>query len=96
VGRVRSGFTELQLKDLYARLKQHEVATPVFSTLPAEGYSRWNRGLSEAEMKSCTWVKPAIICQIKFTERTQENYLLNAVYLGLREDKSPKDIVREE
>jgi bifunctional non-homologous end joining protein LigD len=46
-------------------------------------------------MKRCTWVNPVLVCQIKFTEWTQENYLRNPVFMGLKEDKDPKDVVRE-
>ncbi|MBV8225114.1 MAG: DNA ligase, partial [Verrucomicrobia bacterium] len=40
-------------------------------------------------MKYCHWVKPAMVCQIKFSECTRDNYLRQPVFLGVREDKSP-------
>ena len=30
---------------------------------PAKGPSRWDQGLSAAEMKRCRWLKPVIVCQ---------------------------------
>jgi bifunctional non-homologous end joining protein LigD len=45
-----------------------------------------------AEMK---WVKPALLVQVRFVEWTAEGHLRHAAFLGLREDKSPRDVVRE-
>jgi ATP-dependent DNA ligase len=49
----------------------------------------------EGEMKRCRWVKPAMVCQVKFTEWTRDDRLRQPVFLGIREDKSPTDVVRE-
>ena len=41
------------------------------------------------------WVQPKLVAQIKFTEWTADGKLRHPVYLGLRDDKKPEDIVRE-
>ncbi len=41
------------------------------------------------------WVQPRLVAQIKFTEWTADGKLRHPVYLGLRDDKKPADIVRE-
>jgi len=41
------------------------------------------------------WVRPRLVAQIKFTEWTADGKLRHPVYLGLRDDKKPEDIVRE-
>jgi bifunctional non-homologous end joining protein LigD len=46
-------------------------------------------------MKRCHWVKPEMVCQIKFTEWTRDDRLRQPVILGIREDKSPTEVVRE-
>ena len=38
-------------------------------------------------MKKCHWVQPKLVCQIKFSEWTQDDKLRQPVFLGLREDK---------
>ena len=46
-------------------------------------------------MKDVTWVKPELVCQVQFTEWTEEGSLRHPVFLGLRRDKPAKDVVRE-
>jgi len=46
-------------------------------------------------MKHCTWLKPQLVCQIKFAEWTRDNRLRQPVFLGLREDKKAHEVVRE-
>ena len=53
------------------------------------------RGLTAAEMKRCHWVKPVMVCQIKFSEWTRDNQLRQPVFLSVREDTSPAEVIRE-
>jgi bifunctional non-homologous end joining protein LigD len=46
-------------------------------------------------MKKCHWVNPDLVCQIKFTEWTSDGRLRHPAYVGLREDKKAKDVIRE-
>jgi bifunctional non-homologous end joining protein LigD len=81
-----------------ARNGQHRglrVDTWPFFNLPAVGRSRWDQGLTAAEMKRCHWVKPIMVCQIKFTEWTRDDRLRQPVFLGIREDKNAKEVKRE-
>ncbi|MBS1594472.1 MAG: DNA ligase D [Bacteroidetes bacterium] len=41
------------------------------------------------------WLKPKLVCQVKFTEWTDENSMRHPVYMGLRIDKKPKEVIRE-
>jgi bifunctional non-homologous end joining protein LigD len=47
-------------------------------------------------MKRCHWLKPELVCQVRFSEWTDDDRLRQPVYLGLREDKDASDVVREE
>jgi bifunctional non-homologous end joining protein LigD len=47
-------------------------------------------------MRKCTWVDPVFVCQIKFAEWTRDGKLRQPVFLGLREDKEPKEVRQEE
>jgi bifunctional non-homologous end joining protein LigD len=46
-------------------------------------------------MRTCSWVEPVLVAQIKFTEWTSDNQLRQPVFLGLRADKAAKEVVRE-
>jgi bifunctional non-homologous end joining protein LigD len=45
--------------------------------------------------RDVTFLKPALVAQISFTEWTNDNRLRHPVYLGLRDDKKPTDVHRE-
>ena len=87
-GRVGTGFSDKLLRSLYSDLEKIRVGTCPFSNLPAVGRSRWDQGLTAAEMKRCRWVKPVMVCQVKFTEWTRDDRLRHPVFLGIREDKN--------
>ena len=50
---------------------------------------------SRRRMKTCQWVEPVLVAQVKFTEWTSDHQLRQPVFLGLRTDKLAKDVVRE-
>jgi len=47
-------------------------------------------------IKGVTWVRPEVVCQVKFLEWTKDGSLRAPVFVGLRDDKSPQDVTREE
>jgi bifunctional non-homologous end joining protein LigD len=94
-GRVGTGFSEKLLRSLFDDLQKIRVENCPFSNLPAPGRNLWDQGLTAAEMKRCRWVKSLMVCQVKFTEWTRDDRLRQAVFLGIREDKNPNEVVRE-
>jgi bifunctional non-homologous end joining protein LigD len=46
-------------------------------------------------MKDATWVRPELVAEIRFTEWTRDGSLRHPTFLGLREDKPARDVVRE-
>ena len=92
-GRVGTGFSEKLLKWLSVELNKIAIKACPFYNLPATGRGL-DRGLSAAEMKRCIWVKPMLVCQVKFTEWTRDDRLRQPVFLGIREDKSAGEVVR--
>jgi bifunctional non-homologous end joining protein LigD len=94
-GRVGTGFSDKLLSALYSELSKIRIEKCPFYNLPAVGRSRWDQGLTAAEMKRCHWVRPILVCQIKFTEWTRDDRLRQPVFLGIREDKNAREVVRE-
>jgi bifunctional non-homologous end joining protein LigD len=94
-GRVGTGFSEKLLKALSLELDKIAVKSCPFYNLPAIGRGL-DPGLTVAEMKRCVWVKPSMVCEVKFTEWTRDDRLRQPVFLGLREDKNASEVVREQ
>ncbi len=80
-GQVGTGFDHKLMKAIYDRLKP--LVTKSSPLVPAP------------KIKDVTWVRPELVCEIRFLEWTQEGMLRAPVFIGLRDDKSPKDVVRE-
>jgi bifunctional non-homologous end joining protein LigD len=84
-GRVGTGFTNDTLKELSAQLRQRKVDEPPFDS-----------PLSTAERRGVTWVRPELVGEVEFSEWTEDGQLRHPSFQGLREDKDPKLVVREE
>ena len=63
--------------------------------LPDAKSGRWGEGLTKEKMKECRWLKPVLVAQFEFTEWTLEGHLRHSRFMGLRDDKKAKDVVRE-
>jgi bifunctional non-homologous end joining protein LigD len=89
--KVGSGFDTELLKSLLDRFQKYRRPGCPFVNLP----EKLPGGLTPAEMRTCTWLKPELVCQIRFTEWTRDNHLRHPLFLGLREDKPASEVVRE-
>jgi bifunctional non-homologous end joining protein LigD len=83
-GKVGTGFTQQGALDLRRRLEALEVKTCRFMPPPAGALAR-----------RAHWVKPALVCELAFTEWTGDGKIRHPSFQGLRRDKSPKQVVRE-
>ena len=95
VARTRNGFTPSSREQLFKRLKPLEIKECPFANLPEARTGRWGAGLTAAKMKDCRWLKPVLVGQFEFTEWTPDNHLRHSRFVALRDDKKPKDVVRE-
>ncbi|MFL6201040.1 MAG: DNA ligase D [Thermoanaerobaculia bacterium] len=83
-GKVGTGFNTRTLVDLRKKLGKLERKTPAFKKAP--------RG---AEARRSHWVEPKLVAEVAFTEWTEDGILRHPTFQGLREDKSPSEVVRE-
>lgn len=95
VARTRNGFTPVARAQLFRKFKGLEVAECPFANLPEARSGRWGQGLTKAKMAECQWLKPVLVGQFEFLEWTADNHLRHSKFIGLREDKQAKDVVRE-
>lgn len=92
-GKVGTGFDAARLKSLQATMDSHARKTCPFDDLPRRKTTRG--GLTAGEFKRCHWITPALVAQIRFSEWTRDGSLRQPVFLGLREDKKPREVRRE-
>ena len=91
--KVGTGFNEQSLASLFRQFQKLKRPDCPFANLPEKRGT--SGGLTVAEMTRCTWVDPRLVCQIAFTEWTRDGHLRHPVFLGLREDKTATEVVKE-
>jgi bifunctional non-homologous end joining protein LigD len=78
-GHVGTGFDDEMLAEIKVRLDRLRSKDSHFKDLPPLN-------------APAVWVKPELVAEIKFAERTAEGYLRQPVFLRFREDKSPSEV----
>jgi bifunctional non-homologous end joining protein LigD len=81
-GNVGSGFTQLSLKAVFEKIKPLITKKPVLNDVPKE-------------IGEITWVKPELVCLLKFTSWTKDDRLRAPVFLGMRTEIAPEEVIRE-
>jgi bifunctional non-homologous end joining protein LigD len=94
-GKVRAGFVAHSRRELALKLKPLHVAACPFTDLPTDSSSRWGGGVTPDEMRDMRWTQPTMVAQIRFVEWTADGRLRHSFYLGLRSDKSAREVTRE-
>ncbi|HEV8143235.1 MAG TPA: non-homologous end-joining DNA ligase, partial [Methylomirabilota bacterium] len=82
VGRVGTGFDDATLDAIFQKLQPFRRATSPFTrgAPPGRGH---------------TWVEPVLVCEVRFTEWTDEGGIRHPAFLGMRDDKPPVACRRE-
>jgi ATP-dependent DNA ligase len=93
--RTRNGFTPVTRAQLFRKFKGLEIDKCPFANLPEARSGRWGQGLTKAKMAECVWLKPVLVGQFEFLEWTGDNHLRHSKFVGLREDKNAKGVLRE-
>ena len=94
-GKVGSGFDAKLLRTLHKKMRAEERPTTPFTDLPSKQNGEWVQGITPSIMRKINWVNPKFVCQVKFSEWTRDLKLRQPVFLGLREDKDPREVERE-
>ena len=79
LGNCGTGFTEQTLKEVYRQLKPNFTATSPF----------------EEKLKipgQMQWLRPKVVCQVRFSEWTEGRHMRHPVFIGLRIDKEAKEV----
>lgn len=82
VGHSGGGIPDEQRKRLQSQLAKLEQKTSPFKTEPKPN-------------APVHWVKPKLVCEMSFSEWTDEHYMRHPQFKGLRPDKEPSNVHRE-
>ena len=83
-GKVGTGFDRAMLHELGAEMRKRARPTRPFAgddKIPG--------------VRGATWVEPELVAQVGFTEWTSDGRLRHPRFLGMRDDKPARDVVRE-
>jgi ATP-dependent DNA ligase len=80
-------------REVASRFKGLETDACPFANLPERKRTQW--ALTKEEMKNCMWLKPELVAQIEFTEWTPDGHVRHSKFVGLRDDKDARKVVRE-
>ncbi|MDQ6609279.1 MAG: non-homologous end-joining DNA ligase [Bacteroidota bacterium] len=78
IGQVGTGFTTAMQRDIFKKMNPLFTTVCPFKTIPDTGGDTF-------------WIKPHLVCEVKYTERTKEGLMRHPSFQGLREDKTIKD-----
>ncbi len=82
IGHTGGGFNEEDLKEVHSKLKRLERKTSPFKDEPKTN-------------TPATWVTPKLVCEVNFSEWTDEGLMRHPIFIGLREDKEASEVVKE-
>jgi bifunctional non-homologous end joining protein LigD len=86
-GNCGTGFTDDEIDRLLGKLRPLERETPPFRVVPK---------MPRVRKGDVIWVEPKLVCEVEFVEWTHDGHLRAPAYKGLREDKDPLDVRREQ
>jgi ATP-dependent DNA ligase len=81
-GKVGTGYSATTLRDVGSRLRELEISESPFAD-------------ARPVPRGTHWTRPELVAQIGFAEWTNDGRLRQPRFLGLRDDKSPAEVVRE-
>jgi bifunctional non-homologous end joining protein LigD len=83
-GRTGTGFTATTARDVWKRLQPLKTGKPPFAD-----------PLNTLQKRDAVWVKPELVAEVEFRGWTHDLHVRHAAFKGLREDKDPREVVRE-
>ncbi len=84
-GGVGSGLKQSDLDYLTRELKRRRRKTSPFEFGAPKG----------PKARHAVWCKPELVCEVSWTQWTEDGTLRQPAFKGMRDDKDPRDVVRE-
>jgi len=96
VARTRNGFVPASRRQVFSKLKHLVTPGCPFVNLPETRRSRFGEELNAVKMTKAVWLRPEAVAQIEFLEWTESDRLRHSKFVGLRDDKNPRSVVKED
>ncbi|SDG65682.1 bifunctional non-homologous end joining protein LigD [Pedobacter terrae] len=93
VGKVGTGFSDKLQKTMMEQFKPIIVDKSPFESIP--DVNKPSRFRPNPPNAKATWLKPELVCEVSFTEVTDDGVFRHPSFKGMREDKKAKEVVRE-
>ena len=93
VGKVGTGFSDSDQKEMLKQFKPFITDKSPFTVIP--DINKLSRFQHKQLNAKATWMKPELVCEVAFTEVTDEGIFRHPSFQGMRMDKNAKDVVRE-
>jgi bifunctional non-homologous end joining protein LigD len=84
-GRAGTGYTNAMRVDLKKKLDRIAVDKRPFAQIP-----------NDPGLRRAVWTEPKLVGEVAFTEWTDEGIIRHPSFQGLREDKKPQQVIRED
>ncbi|HTL16585.1 MAG TPA: non-homologous end-joining DNA ligase [Patescibacteria group bacterium] len=94
-GKVRQGLNPASRKALKKSLNAIALKRCPFFNLPSSKTGHFGEGITPEQMATLRWARPELVARIRFTEWTSYGLLRHATFEGLRDDKDPREVVKE-
>jgi bifunctional non-homologous end joining protein LigD len=95
IAKLKNGFTPALKDEVFALFKGLEIKVCPFANLPELKNVRRGEALTAEAMKKYRWLRPELVAQVEFTDWTAANHLRHSKFVGLRDDKNPREVVHE-
>jgi bifunctional non-homologous end joining protein LigD len=93
--KVGTGFTDRQIREFLAAVAQIRQSECPFESIPEGGGSSWSYGLTAEERRTAVWLKPLLVCRVRFTEWTDDGHLRAPSFEGWCANGAATEVVRE-
>jgi bifunctional non-homologous end joining protein LigD len=95
IAKIRNGFTPASRREIAQNFVGLRTSECPFANLPEPQNARRGEAITAAVMKNIQWLRPKLVAQIEFTEWTKGNHLRHSHFVGLRDDKNARQVVKE-
>jgi bifunctional non-homologous end joining protein LigD len=89
-GKIGTGFNNQRQKEMMAQFKPLIVGKSAFEPVP--DINKPSRFRPNPPLAKATWLKPRLVCEVSYSEMTNDGVMRHPAFEGMREDKDAKDV----